>query len=247
MINDKLHTATIDPLHLYIHTRDLAYFKLHLFSGDRPSDLAQIKAAESLRFPNDKGILFDHVLGKHSALGIPGSLPWRGIQILLFALFRRWTIIFLYVPRWRSPSTVALYSVPLMATLFFPMFSPQMLPKLGPRATWKLPDSPTISFTVFAAVEPFPWHLLEALWTTLWNIWAGNLITWLGITCSSTNRSYLKALRHEWPRLHQTHPPATSQSISFEVFNLLSPWIYPVWLPHRYASHPEKCSIENVI
>ena len=64
MINDKLHTATIDPLHLYIHARDLAYFKLHLFSGDRPSDLAQIKAAESLRFPNDKGILFDHVLGK---------------------------------------------------------------------------------------------------------------------------------------------------------------------------------------
>ena len=64
MTNDKLHTATIDPLHLYIHARDLAYFKLHLFSGDRPSDLAQIKAAESLRFPNDKGILFDHVLGK---------------------------------------------------------------------------------------------------------------------------------------------------------------------------------------
>ena len=64
MINNKLHTATIDPLHLYIHTRDLAYFKLHLFSGDRPSDLAQIKAGESLCFPNDKGILFDHVFGK---------------------------------------------------------------------------------------------------------------------------------------------------------------------------------------
>ena len=63
--------------------------------------------------------------GRHSALGIPGSLPWLGIQIPLFALFRRWTIIFLYVPRLRSPSTAALYSVPLVATLFFPMFSPQ--------------------------------------------------------------------------------------------------------------------------
>ena len=48
MINDKLHTATTDALHLYIHAGDLAYFKLHLFSGDRPSDLAQIKAAEIL-------------------------------------------------------------------------------------------------------------------------------------------------------------------------------------------------------
>ena len=43
VINDKLHTATTDALHLYVHARDLANFKLHLFSGDRPSDL---KAAE---------------------------------------------------------------------------------------------------------------------------------------------------------------------------------------------------------
>ena len=89
--------------------------------------------------------------------------------------------------------------------------------------------------------------LTAALWTTLWNIWVGNLIAWLGITCSSTNRSYLKALWHEWPRLHQTHPLATRKSISFEVLNLHSPRIYPVWLPHRYASHPEKCSMEHVI
>ena len=55
MINYKLHTATTYPIHLYIQARDLAYFKLHFFSGDRLSDLAHIKAAEILRFPNDKG------------------------------------------------------------------------------------------------------------------------------------------------------------------------------------------------
>ena len=54
MINYKLHTATTYPIHLYIQARDLAYFKLHFFSGDRLSDLAHIKAAEILRFPNDK-------------------------------------------------------------------------------------------------------------------------------------------------------------------------------------------------
>ena len=61
VINNKLHTATTNALHLYVHARDLANVKLHLFSGDRPSDL---KAAEILRFLNDKGILFDHVFGK---------------------------------------------------------------------------------------------------------------------------------------------------------------------------------------
>ena len=64
VINGKLHTASTDPIHLYILARDSAYFKLHFFSGDRPSDLANIKAAEILRFPNDKGILFNHIFGK---------------------------------------------------------------------------------------------------------------------------------------------------------------------------------------
>ena len=64
MINGKLHTASTDPIHLYILAGDLAYFKLHFFSADHPSDLANVKAAEILRFPNDKGILFNHIFGK---------------------------------------------------------------------------------------------------------------------------------------------------------------------------------------
>ena len=64
VITDKLHSPGTDPIHLYVHARDLAYFKLHFLSGDRPSDLSHVKAAEILRFPNDKGILFNHVFGK---------------------------------------------------------------------------------------------------------------------------------------------------------------------------------------
>ena len=64
VITDKLHSPGTDPIHLYIHARDLAYFKLHFFSGDRPSDLSHVKATEILRFPNDKGILFNHVFEK---------------------------------------------------------------------------------------------------------------------------------------------------------------------------------------
>ena len=64
VIDSKLRSASTDPIHLYIYARDLAYFKPHFFSGDHPSDLSHIKAAEILRFPNDKGLLFNHVFGK---------------------------------------------------------------------------------------------------------------------------------------------------------------------------------------
>ena len=64
VIDSKLRSASTDPIHLYIYARDMAYFKLHFFSGDRPSDLSHIKAAEILRFPNDKGLIFNHVFGK---------------------------------------------------------------------------------------------------------------------------------------------------------------------------------------
>ena len=64
VMDSKLRSASTDPIHLYIYSRDLAYFKLHFFSGDRPSDLSHIKAAEILRFPNDKGLIFNHVFGK---------------------------------------------------------------------------------------------------------------------------------------------------------------------------------------
>ena len=64
VIDNKLRMAGTNPIHIYIHARDLAYFKLHFFSGDRPSDLRHIKATEIWRLPNDKGVIFNHVFGK---------------------------------------------------------------------------------------------------------------------------------------------------------------------------------------
>ena len=51
---------TIDK---FVIGRDQAYFKLAFFSGDRPGDLGQVKVPEILRFPNDDGFLFNHILG----------------------------------------------------------------------------------------------------------------------------------------------------------------------------------------
>lgn len=43
---------------------ETAYFKLHFFSRERPSDLSHILTEEIMRFPQDKGLLFNHVFGK---------------------------------------------------------------------------------------------------------------------------------------------------------------------------------------
>lgn len=41
-IEGLLKDPDIDPTHVFIYARDLAYFKLHFFSGDRSSDLSHI-------------------------------------------------------------------------------------------------------------------------------------------------------------------------------------------------------------
>ena len=49
---------------LFIYARDQAYFKAVFFSSDRPRDMGQVKVPEILRFPNDDGLLFNHIWGK---------------------------------------------------------------------------------------------------------------------------------------------------------------------------------------
>ena len=44
--------------------RDQAFFKTLFFSGDRGSDLGMVRTEEILRFPQDNGLLFNHVWGK---------------------------------------------------------------------------------------------------------------------------------------------------------------------------------------
>ena len=60
----KLDNPCISSLQKFVIARDQAYFKMALFSGDRPGDLSHIKVPEILRFPNDKGFLFNHIWGK---------------------------------------------------------------------------------------------------------------------------------------------------------------------------------------
>ena len=85
-------------------------------------------------------------------------------------LFRRWTIIFLYVPRLRAPSDSGpLFRATRGNTVLSDVFSTDAA-EARLKSYLEAVDSPTRPFTVFAAVGPLPWHLLEALWTTSWNI-----------------------------------------------------------------------------
>lgn len=53
-IERLLKDRSVDLTHVFLYARDLAYFKLHFFSGDRPLDLSHIRTEEIMRFPGDK-------------------------------------------------------------------------------------------------------------------------------------------------------------------------------------------------
>ena len=60
-LNRKIAAHSINPSGLFILARDQAFFKTLFFSGDRGSDLGMVKTEETLRFPQDDGLLFNHV------------------------------------------------------------------------------------------------------------------------------------------------------------------------------------------
>ncbi|KAK3754302.1 hypothetical protein QZH41_006639 [Actinostola sp. cb2023] len=63
-IEAGLQSSSLSPTQRFILARDQAYFKAVFFSGDRPGDMGQVKVPEMLRFPNNDGLLFNHVWGK---------------------------------------------------------------------------------------------------------------------------------------------------------------------------------------
>ena len=63
-LDQCIQSGAFTPLQHFIFARDQAYFKSVFFSGDRPGDMGQVKVPEILRFPNDDGLLFNHVWGK---------------------------------------------------------------------------------------------------------------------------------------------------------------------------------------
>lgn len=60
-IHAKLLDPQLQPHLIFMYARDQAYFKALFFSGDRGADLSQVKTAEILRFPDNSGLLFNHL------------------------------------------------------------------------------------------------------------------------------------------------------------------------------------------
>ena len=54
----------IKPCKRYILLRDLAFFSIDYFSGDRGSDLGRVKSSDVLIIPGGKGFIFNQVFGK---------------------------------------------------------------------------------------------------------------------------------------------------------------------------------------
>eukprot|EP00794_Sanderia_malayensis_P002618 gene2618-3031_t len=63
-LRDSLKNPKLKPVTLYILARDLAFFSIDFFSGDRGSDLGRIKCSDILIFPDQDGFLFNQVFGK---------------------------------------------------------------------------------------------------------------------------------------------------------------------------------------
>ncbi len=59
-LQKKMQCSSYTPLQRFLYARDQSYFKLDLFSGDRPSDLGLTRTQDIIRFPNDDGLIFNH-------------------------------------------------------------------------------------------------------------------------------------------------------------------------------------------
>ena len=59
-----LNSSTLSPSQIYIYARDQALFKGLFFAGDRAADFLQLRVADVLRFPDNSGLLFNHLWTK---------------------------------------------------------------------------------------------------------------------------------------------------------------------------------------
>ena len=57
-------TRDLTPISRYLFARDLAFFSLDFYSGDRASDLGRVKTKDILSLPNQEGLLLRHTFGK---------------------------------------------------------------------------------------------------------------------------------------------------------------------------------------
>ena len=80
-LRTRLLLPMLEPLQVFILARDQAFFKALFFSGDRASDLANVKTADILRLPDNSGFLFTHVWTKTLGTGIRIFSLLRGDRI----------------------------------------------------------------------------------------------------------------------------------------------------------------------
>ena len=57
-------SANLTPSQIYILARDRAMFKALFFAGDRAADLLGLKTVDTLRFPDNSGLLLNHLWTK---------------------------------------------------------------------------------------------------------------------------------------------------------------------------------------
>ena len=63
-LEKRLLLPNLSPSEMSVAARDQAFFKCLFYSGDRAGDLDLVKTPEIARFPEDSGLLFNHVWGK---------------------------------------------------------------------------------------------------------------------------------------------------------------------------------------
>ena len=63
-LRDSVFAKGISAVHRYLYARDLAFFCLDFYSGDRGSDLGRIFTKEIVCLPDGDGFLFRHSFGK---------------------------------------------------------------------------------------------------------------------------------------------------------------------------------------
>ena len=64
LIQGKVLLPGITASHLFVYARDAAFFKMLFFSGDCANDLTLVKTQEIMWFPQNDGLLYNHVWGK---------------------------------------------------------------------------------------------------------------------------------------------------------------------------------------
>ena len=96
-LNDLAYlSCNTAPLNRYIFARDLAFFCVDFFSGDRASDLGRTLTKGYCLFLTTKVLFLDNPLGKLYGVEISMSSPSKGAQILSYAQPRLWIVMFSY-------------------------------------------------------------------------------------------------------------------------------------------------------